>query len=98
VVWDGVRNVASIVSLFTAQPKAPASVLFKTTGDQGEKKMVIITTRRVSEGFSKTLRKTQKHDPSLTQRVGMARKRGTSKRVSEGFTEILAERDSSIPH
>ncbi len=26
----------------------------------------------MSEGFSKTLRKTQKHDPSLTQRVGMA--------------------------
>jgi hypothetical protein len=53
------------MSMFTAQPKAPASMLFKTTGDQrGKKKIVIIITRR----------------------------------VSEGFTEILAERDSSIPH
>jgi hypothetical protein len=30
-----------------------------------------ITTRSVSEGFTANLRKTQKHDPSLTQRVGM---------------------------
>jgi hypothetical protein len=28
-------------------------------------------TRRVSEGFSPTLLNTQKHDPSLTQRVGI---------------------------
>ena len=30
-----------------------------------------ITTRSVSEGFTATLRKTQKHNPSLTFRVGM---------------------------
>ena len=31
----------------------------------------IIITRRVSEGFPETLRQTQKHNPSLTQRVGI---------------------------
>ena len=31
-----------------------------------------IITRRVSEGFPETLRKTQKQNPSLTQRVGIA--------------------------
>jgi hypothetical protein len=31
-----------------------------------------IITRRVSEGFPETLRKTQNHNPSLTQRVGIA--------------------------
>ncbi len=30
-----------------------------------------IITRRVSEGFTQTLPKTQKHNPSLTQRVGI---------------------------
>ena len=31
----------------------------------------IIITRRVSEGFSLTQRQSQKHNPSLTQRVGI---------------------------
>jgi hypothetical protein len=38
---------------------------------QPAKALGIITTRSVSEGFTETLRKTQKHNPSLTQRVGM---------------------------
>jgi len=37
----------------------------------GPKTQWTIITRRVSEGFCLTLRKTQKHDPSLTQRVGI---------------------------
>jgi hypothetical protein len=38
---------------------------------KGAKTQGIITTRRVSEGFPETLRKTQKHYPSLTRRVGI---------------------------
>jgi hypothetical protein len=44
---------------------------FRTAEDQGAKTQGIITTRRVSERFSQTLLETQKHNPSLTQRVGI---------------------------
>jgi hypothetical protein len=43
----------------------------------------IIITRRVSEGFFQTLRQTQNHYPSLTQRVGIvanSRRQNTSAR------------------
>jgi hypothetical protein len=53
-----------------------------------------IITRRVSEGFPETLRKTQKHNPSLTQRVGMVIKRATSKRVSE--VSVSREENASL--
>ena len=44
----------------------------------------MITTRRVSEEFFQTLRKTQKQNPSLTQRVGIA---GNSQLQDECFVE-----------
>jgi hypothetical protein len=49
----------------------------------GAKTHGIIITRRVSEGFFQTLRQTQKHYPSLTQRVGIvanSRRQNTSAR------------------
>jgi hypothetical protein len=54
----GVSFVASEAEFPDRQPQAPA---FR-----------IITTRRVSEGFFPTRRQTQKHNPSLKQRVAMA--------------------------
>jgi hypothetical protein len=65
------------------------SLVFETFADQElrcrEQAGDLITTRCVSEGFPDPLRQTQKHNPSLTQRVGIVATRATSKRVSEGL-------------
>jgi hypothetical protein len=62
---------------FCTSPSIPRSRFLKLRSSRwpwinGPKTQGIITTRRVSEGFSRTLHQTQKHNPSLTQRVGMA--------------------------
>jgi hypothetical protein len=67
------RNVSE--GFFCKAPIPRSRILKLRFSGQGEinssKTRGIITTRSVSEGFTVTLRKTQKHNPSLTQRVGM---------------------------
>jgi hypothetical protein len=66
------RN-APVGCLFKAFSQPEASVLkLRYSGlphVNRAKTQGIIITRRVSEGFKETLRKTQKHNPSLTLRV-----------------------------